>query len=74
MGAAIFCPACGAQVYSHYSRPDEIYVYPGSFDAIGLWHPTYELWTVRRDPWLPEFTHVVRRYERDRPKWSRTEP
>jgi len=32
------------------------------------------LWTIRRDPWLPAFPSVVNRDERDRPKWSRTEP
>ena len=53
---------------------DEIYVYPGSFDETGLWQPTYELWTIRRDKWLPAFPSVVSRYEKDRPKWSRTEP
>jgi len=73
-GRRYSCSACGSQVYSHYSRPDEIYVYPGSFDEPGLWQPTYELWTIRRDPWLAEFPSVVRRYEKDRPKWRRTEP
>ena len=58
-GRRYFCPACGSQIYSHYSRPDEIYVYPGSFDETGLWEPTYELWTIRRDPWLPEFPSVA---------------
>jgi len=51
-----------------------MYVYPGSFGETGLWAPTYELWTIRRHPWLPEFPSVVRRYEKDRLKWSRTEP
>ena len=73
-GRRYFCPACGSQVWSQYSRPDEMYVYPGSFDETGLWEPTYELWTIRRDPWLPAFPSVVNRYEKDRPKWSRTEP
>jgi hypothetical protein len=73
-GRRYFCPACGSQVSSHYSRADEIYVYPGSCDEPGRWQPPYEVWTIRRDPWLPEFPGVVRRYEKDRPKWSRTEP
>jgi hypothetical protein len=73
-GRRYSCPVCGSQVYSHYSRPDEIYVYPGSFDEPPLWRPTYELWTIRREPWLPEFPSVVSRYETDRPKWKRTEP
>jgi len=63
-GRRYFCPACGSQVYSHYSRADEIYVYPGSFDETGLWQPTYELWTIRRDPWLPGFPSIISRYTR----------
>jgi hypothetical protein len=73
-GERYACPACGSQAYSHYGRLDEIYLYAGSFDEPGLWQPTYELWTRRREPWLPEFASVVRRYEEDRPSWSRTEP
>jgi hypothetical protein len=73
-GRRYFCPACGSPVWSHYSRADEMYVYPGSFDETGIWQPTYELWTIRREPWLPAFPSVVNRYEKDRPKWSRTEP
>ncbi len=68
------CAACGAPVYATWGRDDEIYLYPGSFDETGLFHPTYELWTIRREPWLPEFATVVSRYERDRPQWKRTEP
>ncbi len=73
-GRRYSCRACGSPVYSHYGRPDEIYLYPGSFDETGLWQPTYELWSTRREPWLPEFPSVVRRYEKDRPQWSRAEP
>jgi hypothetical protein len=68
------CTSCGAPVYATWGRDDEFYLYPGSFDETGLFHPTYELWTIRREPWLPEFPTVVSRYERDRPRWKRTEP
>jgi hypothetical protein len=68
------CRSCGAPVYSTYGRDDEFYLYPGSFDEIGLFLPSYELWTIRREPWLPEFPSVVSRYEQSRPKWKRTEP
>jgi len=68
------CRACGAPVYSTYGRDDEFYLYPGSFDEPGLFAPTYELWTIRREPWLPEFEYIASRYERDRAKWKRTEP
>jgi hypothetical protein len=73
-GRRYSCRACSAPVYSHYDIPDEIDLYPGSFDDPGLWQPSYELWTKRRDPWLPEFTSVARQYEQDRPEWKRTEP
>ena len=62
-GRRYSCRACGAPVYSHYDRPDEIDLYPGSCDEPGLWQPSYELWRRRREPWLPEFPTVVRRYE-----------
>jgi len=73
-GRRYSCRACSAPVYSHYDIPDEIDLYPGSFDDPGLWQPSYELWTKRRDPWLPEFTSVALQYEQDRPEWKRTEP
>ena len=38
---------------------------PGSLDAPDQLTPTYELWTLRRDSWLPPFP-LERRYERDR--------
>lgn len=68
------CRSCGAPVYSTWGRNDEFYLYPGSFDEPGLFAPIYELWTIRREPWLPEFPSVKSRYEQDRPKWKRTEP
>jgi hypothetical protein len=73
-GRRYSCQDCGSPIYSHYDKPDEIDLYGGSFDEPGLWQPTYELWTRRREPWLPEFPSVIRRYEEDRPSWSRTEP
>jgi hypothetical protein len=68
------CRACGSPVFAGYGRADEVYVYPGSFDPPVPWQPTYELWTVRRPPWLPDFPSVINRYDTDRPKWSRSEP
>jgi hypothetical protein len=35
-GRRYSCRACGAPVYSHYDRPDEIDLYLGSFDEPGL--------------------------------------
>ena len=67
------CASCGAQIHSTYGRDDEVYLYPGSFDDTGLFAPTYELWTIRREPWLPAFPSVRHRYERNRPAWRRRE-
>jgi len=72
-GRRYACASCQAPVYSHYDHPDEIDLYPGALDEQGLFQPTYELWTSRRESWLPEFPSVIRRYPESRPKWRRTE-
>lgn len=67
-----FCPACGSSVFSRSG--DEIEVLLGTFDAPDQLHPTYELWTCRREAWLPKSTGL-RLYERDRdPADGRAEP
>ena len=66
----VFCPRCGSSVYSRTG--DEINVNLGSLDAIDQFKPTYELWTVRRESWLPPFP-LARRYERNRDATSRSE-
>lgn len=48
-----FCPTCGSPVYAHFG--DEIGINLGSFDAPDQFAPTYELWTIRREGWLPAF-------------------
>jgi hypothetical protein len=58
-----FCPCCGSSVYSRTG--DEMEVHLGSLDAPDQFKPTYELWTVRRESWLPRFD-VAERYARDR--------
>ena len=65
-----FCPRCGSSVFSRSG--DEIEVNLGAFDAPDRFQPTYELWTVRRESWLPPFP-LARRYERDRDSAGRTE-
>ena len=65
-----FCPRCGSSVFSRSG--DEIEVNLGSLDAIDQFKPTYELWTVRRESWLPPFP-LARRYERNRDATSRSE-
>ncbi len=59
-----FCPACGSPVMGRSG--EEVEVNLGTLDAPNQFRPTYELWAVRREGWLPEFTNM-RRYERDRP-------
>jgi len=65
-----FCPRCGSPVYA--CSDDEIEVSLGSLDAPDQLTPTYELWTVRREAWLPSFP-ITRRYERDREAAGRAE-
>ncbi len=65
-----FCPRCGSSVFGRTG--DEIEVHLGSFDSPDQLVPTYELWTIRRESWLPPFP-VRRRYERDREGTDRFE-
>lgn len=58
-----FCPRCGSSVFARTA--DEIEVYLGSLDAPDRLTPTYENWSLRREPWLPPFPHMER-FERDR--------
>jgi hypothetical protein len=58
-----FCPRCGSSVFSRTG--DEIEVHLGSLDAPDQLTPTYELWTIRRESWLPPFPNT-KRFERDR--------
>lgn len=66
-----FCPRCGSSVFSRTG--DEVELNLGALDEIDRFRPTYELWRIRREPWLPEFP-VAMRYERDRDGESPTEP
>ncbi|MGN6518916.1 MAG: GFA family protein [Dokdonella sp.] len=65
-----FCPRCGSSVFGRSG--DEIEISLGAFDAPDAFKPTYELWTIRREAWLPPFP-LARHYERDRPDTSRFE-
>ena len=65
-----FCPRCGSSVFSRTG--DEIEINLGSLDAIDQFKPTYEIWTVRRESWLPPFP-LSRRYERDGDAATRSE-
>ena len=65
-----FCPRCGSSVFGRTA--DEIEVSLGALDAPDRMTPTYELWTIRRESWLPPFP-LARRYERDRESADRYE-
>jgi hypothetical protein len=60
-----FCPRCGSPVYSHAEGSDEIEIHAGTLDEPGRLAPSYEIWSFRREPWLPEIPYLAR-YERDR--------
>lgn len=59
-----FCPRCGSSVYSRSG--EEIELHLGSMDSPSVFAPTYELWTIRREDWLPPFP-LRQSYEKDRP-------
>jgi hypothetical protein len=58
-----FCPECGSTVFGRSG--DEVEVNLGSLDAPDRFKPSYELWTLRRESWLPPFS-FTRKYQRDR--------
>ena len=66
-----FCPRCGSPVFGMWD--DEIGINLGAFDAPDQFAPTYELWTVRREGWLPAFPNVKHRYDHNRESDGRSE-
>ncbi|WP_366556024.1 GFA family protein [Aquibaculum sediminis] len=69
-GGRFFCLRCGSSLFSRSG--DEIEVNLGALDAPDQLQPSYELWTERREAWLPPFP-LARRYARDRESSGRTE-
>ncbi len=65
-----FCPQCGSTVFGR--SDDEIEINLGSLDEPNQFVPTYELWTIRREAWLPPFP-LQRTYERNRTSTRRQE-
>ena len=65
-----FCPQCGSSVFGVSS--DEIEVNLGSLDAPDQFIPSYELWTIRREAWLPAFPGM-KRYDKNRSGIGRVE-
>lgn len=60
-----FCPRCGSSVFSRSEGEVELHL--GAFDAPGQFVPGYELWTMRREAWLPRFAWMAH-HERNRPE------
>ena len=66
-----FCPSCGSSVFGR--SDDEVELNLGSMDSPDQFTPSYELWSIRREAWLPPFPQC-RTYERNRLSPSRSEP
>ncbi len=49
-----FCPRCGSSVFAQSGREIELHL--GAFDTPNQFEPTYEIWTDRREAWLPSFS------------------
>lgn len=65
-----FCPRCGSSVYSR--SDDEIEIHLGALDEPDQLTPSYELWTIRRESWLPAFP-LKKSYPRNRETQGRSE-
>jgi hypothetical protein len=65
-----FCPRCGSSVFS--TSGDEVEVSLGALDGIDQFRPTYELWTIRREAFLPPFP-LAHSYARNRESTGRSE-
>lgn len=58
-----FCPTCGSSVFA--VTGDEIELHLGALDAPDQFQPEYELWTQRREGWVPVFDGI-QSFARDR--------
>lgn len=52
-----FCPTCGSSVFAHSN--DEVELHLGALDHPDVFTPTYEIWTDRRESWLPPFAQLT---------------
>ncbi|MEM1364966.1 MAG: GFA family protein [Pseudomonadota bacterium] len=62
-GGWSFCPKCGSTVHAQTDTDIELAL--GCFDEPRRFEPGYELWTIRREPWLAPVAGA-KQYERDR--------
>ena len=65
-GRRYFCRSCGSPLFCRDEGSDEIDLLIGAFDATSLFAPTYELWTSRREDWLPEMPCIRRGHSENR--------
>jgi hypothetical protein len=68
-----FCPACSSPIYETQAGSDEAEVFLGVLDEPNRLTPTYELWTVRREAWLPPLS-LARHHTGNREGRGRSEP
>ena len=59
------CATCGAPFCWADDAGEFVELHLGSFDEIGTLAPQYEIWTLRREPWVQPLD--VPQYERNRP-------
>lgn len=60
-----FCPACGSRLFSAEPGLPEFELEAGALDQPGQLAPSYEGYTPRREPWLPDLG--LTRYAGNRP-------
>lgn len=65
-GGERFCPTCGSSLFSWREGSDEIEIKLGTLDGPPTaLAPVYELWTIRREPWLAPL-EGAEQHDRDR--------
>jgi hypothetical protein len=57
-GRRHFCAHCGSPIFGRAEGSDEVDIYAGTLDEPERFVPTYQLWTVRRLPWLVNLEHM----------------
>ena len=58
-GRRHFCASCGSPIFGREEGSDEIDINAGTLDEPERFVPTYQLWTVRRLPWLVNLEHMT---------------
>lgn len=46
------CARCASPIYMDEPNDGVVELHLGSFDDVGIFEPTAEIWTIRREPWL----------------------